>query len=475
MRIVPILVTLLSLLAVRTEGKVVLPAILGDNMVLQQQTTVNLWGMASPNTTVTISTSWTTDTVTARSDADGKWEARVDTPKGGSLPQTITISDGEELLLGNILIGEVWLCSGQSNMEMPLFGFWNCPVENSAETIATSAECTNLRMATVAKNGAAVPQDDAETTWQECNPQNTQWMSATAFNFAQMVARVLDVPVGIISCAWGGSRIEGWLPENIVRGYSDIDLDGALAAGTHGGAWPDLSPVAMYNGMIHPLANYTIKGFLWYQGESNVGKHDSYSGRLADMVAQWRKDWGQGCLPFYIIELTPYDYGEGIAGALLREAQHKAAQAIENSGIVCTNDLVYPYERHQIHPCRKKEVGDRAAYLALAKTYGIGGIAAAYPVYKEMEIRGREVEISFSNADEGFGLQDGIEGFEIASNDREFYPAKAVLNVDRKTIIVMSDSVDNPVAVRYCFRNFQVGNLKNIHGMPAIPFRTDDW
>lgn len=242
-----------------------------------------------------------------------------------------------------------------------------------------------------------------------------------------------------------------------------------------GQEWNYLTPIAMYNGMLHPLRHYTIKGFLWYQGESNVGKHDTYTERLKTMVDRWRKDFSQGELPFYIVEIAPYDYGEGISGALLREAQFRAASTLANSGIVCTNDLVYPFEKPQIHPCQKREVGNRLAYLALNKTYGYQSIAADYPTYRSMDIHGDTAEITFDHASDGFSPWSGIEGFEIAGADQVFYPATATLDTNKKTILVKSDKVKEPVAVRYCFRNFQTGNLKNHRGMPVIPFRTDQW
>lgn len=467
---------LLSVLGSGTvQAKVKLPEILSDNMVLQQQTEVNLWGTATPNAEVHISPSWSRKTITVQADSNGNWTARLATPSASYTPQQIDFSDGDHTRLTNILIGEVWFCSGQSNMEMPLNGFWNCPIENANETIATAGEWKGIRVATIAKTGALSPQEQVKGNWQETNPDTAPWFSATAFSFAQMLNRVLQVPVGIISCAWGGSRVEGWLPEEIVKNYPDVDLKKEIQVPEQGQEWNYLTPIAMYNGMLYPLRHYTIKGFLWYQGESNVGKHDTYTERLKTMVDRWRKDFSQGELPFYIVEIAPYDYGEGISGALLREAQFRAASTLANSGIVCTNDLVYPFEKPQIHPCQKREVGNRLAYLALNKTYGYQSIAADYPTYRSMDIHGDTAEITFDHASDGFSPWSGIEGFEIAGADQVFYPATATLDTNKKTILVKSDKVKEPVAVRYCFRNFQTGNLKNHRGMPVIPFRTDQW
>ena len=290
-----------------------------------------------------------------------------------------------------------------------------------------------------------------------------------------MLHRVLRVPVGIISCAWGGSRVEGRLTSEVEEGPREVDIKKEIKKPEKGNEWDYYTPTVMYNGMLKPLQRYTIRGFLWYQGESNVGKEKTYVERLRIMAELWRKEWGKGELPFYLVEIAPYDNGEGISGALLREAQFQASSLIPNSGMVCTNDLVYAYEKSQIHPCQKEEVGKRLAYLALNKTYQYGSIACEYPSYWNMSIQSDTVELIFHHADEGLSPWKDIKGFEIAGADKVFYPAVAVLVPEKKTIRVHSDKVKHPVAVRYCFHNFQPGNLKNHRGMPVIPFRTDHW
>ena len=232
----------------------------------------------------------------------------------------------------------------------------------------------------------------------------------------------------------------------------------------------------MYNGMLHPLRHYSIRGFIWYQGESNVGKEKTYAQRLKDMVDTWRKDFGGTAqqLPFYLVEIAPWGgYGEWLSSPLLREAQHNAAQLIENCGIVSTNDLVKPYEFNQIHPAQKREVGNRLAYMALNRTYGYKSIVCDSPEYDHMEIKGNEVEVFFKYAEDGLSPWQDIEGFEIAGADGVFKTAKATLNNDHKSIMVSSSEVPQPVAVRYCFKSFQIGNLKNMRGLPVVPFRTD--
>lgn len=455
------------------HAKVVLPEIIGDHMVLQQNTDVKLWGTAAAQKVVEITVSWNNQTYKVQSESDGSWIASIPTPQASYTPHTILFDDGEQTTIGNVLIGEVWFCSGQSNMEMPLNGFRNCPIEGANETIATAAQWKGIRMATIEKTGHLTPQQNCKGAWKESNPTNAPWFSATAFYFAQMLNRVLDVPVGIINCSWGGSKVEGWLPEEIVAGYPDVDLKKERIKPANGD-WNWLTPTIMYNGMLYPLKNYTIKGFLWYQGESNVGRHATYAERLSTLVAHWRSLWQLGELPFYLVEIAPHDYGEGIAGALLREAQFKAAEIIPNSGIISTNDLVEDYELPNIHPKDKKEVGNRLAYMALNRTYGYRNIDCDGISFKSMNVEGNTATISFHGAEDGFNRMIGMEGFEIAGEDHLFYPAKAEI-VNHTQIKLTSDSVKAPVAVRYCFRNFMPGNVADLRGLPLFPFRTDTW
>ncbi len=468
-----IIAACLLMIQTTSWSKVVLPEILSDNMVLQQQTEVKLWGKAKANAQVSIRPSWDNRTYTATSDKDGKWIAKVQTPQASYNAYSITFSDGETTQLNNILIGEVWFCSGQSNMEMPLAGFWNCPVAGANETIATSAQWKGIRVATIEKNGQVQPVDNCKGSWKVSCPENAPAFSATGFHFAMMMNQVLNIPIGIINSSWGGSTVEGWLPRDIVAQYPDINLERDIRKEEGHDWWHYMSPTLMYNGMIKPLQNYTIKGFLWYQGESNVGKHKTYAERLKTMVELWRKEWGLGELPFYYVEIAPYGSNENYYSALLREAQFNAQKIIPNSGMISTNDLVENYEQYNIHPKDKSNVGKRLAYMALSKTYQIKGIEAVGPVYKSMEIKDGAALLSFDNAGGGFNRMTDIQGFEIAGEDKVFYPAKAELNGGQ--IKVSSDKVPTPAAVRYGFRDFKPGNVANIRELPLYPFRTDNW
>lgn len=468
-----IIAACLLMMQTASWGKVVLPEILSDNMVLQQQTEVKLWGKAKANAQVSIRPSWDNRTYTATSDKDGKWIAKVQTPQASYNAYSITFSDGETTQLNNILIGEVWFCSGQSNMEMPLAGFWNCPIAGANETITTSAQWKGIRVATIEKNGQVEPVDNCKGSWKVSCPENAPAFSATGFHFAMMMNQVLDIPIGIINSSWGGSTVEGWLPRDIVAQYPDINLERDIRKEEGHDWWHYMSPTLMYNGMIKPLQNYTIKGFLWYQGESNVGKHKTYAERLKTMVELWRKEWGLGELPFYFVEIAPYGSSENYYNALLREAQFNAQKIIPNSGMISTNDLVENYEQYNIHPKDKSNVGKRLAYMALSKTYQIKGIEAVGPVYKSMEIKDGAALLSFDNAGGGFNRMTDIQGFEIAGEDKVFYPAKAELYGGQ--IKVSSDKVPTPAAVRYGFRDFKPGNVANIRELPLYPFRTDNW
>lgn len=470
--------------ALGVEAKIVLPEIIGDNMVLQQSTKVNLWGKADSNKEVKVSADWSNETFSTKSDKEGKWLISIPTPSASYTAHTLTISDGEEVKLNNVLIGEVWFTSGQSNMEMPLNGFWNCPIANSNEEIATSSEWAGrIRMATIPKTGNTKIQEEVNGKWEVPSCETSPYMSASSWYFAQMLTRSLNVPVGIICCAWGGSRVEGWTPEEILRTYKDINLDDELKRGWNGQWWEYWSPLVMYNAMLHPLRHYTIKGFLWYQGEANVGKDKDYAERLNTMVGVWRKEFSEDQanplndgLPFYLAEIAPWGgYGgvEGESGALLREAQHDAGErVIKNSGCITTNDLVKPYEVGQIHPAEKRQVGYRFAYMALNRTYGMKKIICDGPEYDHHTVNGSELEVFFKYADEGISPWEDVKGFEIAGEDGIYKPAVVKFNEKNKSYILSNPEIPSPKEVRYCFKNFQIGNVVNHRNLPLVPFRS---
>lgn len=469
---------LLTLLmsAVLMQAQIVLPTQIGDYMVLQQNARARLWGWAPAGAAVAVTTSWNNATYTARADASGAWELAVTTPEGGYAEQTVTLACGKEkLTLEHVLIGEVWLGSGQSNMEMPLRGFDNCPVEGGTQEIALSGRYKGrIRFATMPKTEVYAPLKITDGgSWKESCPENAPEFGAAAWFFAKNLTEVLDVPVGIVNNAWGGSRVEGWLPREIVSDYPDLPSD-SLDVRKMEPQWH--RPTVMYYGQWFPVRNYTFKGVIWYQGESNVGQPD-YALRMETLIALWRRENGNKELPVYQVEIAPFLYGDGpdgISSALLREQQRLSARGTENCWIVSTADLVLPYEGPNIHPAKKREVGERLSYLALKNTYGKWMFPGAAPCYRSMEVKGNEVFVLMDNVREngGFNRMEDIRGFELCGPDGVWHPAMAwVMGMDG--VKLYSPEVDVPVAVRYAFRNWQPGNLTGASGLAVEPFRTD--
>lgn len=469
-RIILLFLSLAAVLSV--SAKVSLPEIIGDNMVLQQDATVKLWGWADPQASVTVAPSWG-GKYTTRGDAEGRWSVQIKTHAGSYEPRQITVSGagkGDRIVLSNVLIGEVWFAGGQSNMEMPLGGFKHCPVTGANDAIAQAAsKGMKLRYVKIPHTQAYEPQERVGGRWVECSPATAPAFTAVGYFFAEMLNDALDVPVGIVDCSWGGSRVESWSDQATLSTYADTDLS---REGID--AWREwLRPLVMYNAMLHPVADYTVKGFLWYQGESNVERHTDYAQRLADMASLWRSRWGEGEIPFFFVEIAPYRHYPENMGALLREAQYKAQALIPNSSMVSTNDLVVPYEAGNIHPADKRTIGRRLAYCALNRTYGMPSVACEGPQFRSVEFGGGEARVSFSHADDGFNRLEGIVGFEICGADSVFRPAR--VRIEGLVAIVLSEEVADPVAVRYGFRNNLPGNLGGLRGLPLVPFRSDDF
>ena len=471
-----ILAILLLCGALTAGAKVKLPALMGDNMVLQQQADARLWGWAAAGATVRVTTSWDGQTYDCRADAEGRWLLTVKTPAGSYTPYEITFDDGQPLTLHNVLVGEVWLASGQSNMEMPLRGFGGCCVKEGVDEIIRAADYPDIRFFCVPLDMSYEERDDCSATWQVPSVHTAAAFSATAWFFATSLHKALRVPVGIVVSAFGGTRVESWLNREVLQGYPDVDLSREAIERCE----PVYTrPMLMYNAMLAPLRNYTIKGFIWYQGESNVGAHHTYAERLADMVRLWRDDFALGDIPFYYAEIAPYAYGDngrGLQGAYLREAQFRAQSLIPNSGMVSTNDLVEPYELFNIHPRNKQAVGRRLSYLALNLTYGMKQINCWGPQYKSWAAKGIEAWVSFDNLQMGICRNYDVRGFELAGEDRVFHPADSVwLHWQTNEMVVSSKAVAHPVAVRYAFRDFLPGTMIGGNELPTVPFRTDNW
>lgn len=469
----------------QTQAKVKLPHMICDNMVLQQQTEARLWGWSKPNKEIKVSVSWSNDIYTTLANKNGKWLLKVNTPAASYTPLSITFDDGEQTTIKNILSGEVWVCAGQSNMEFPIKGFWNCPLEGYNETVSDASSAKGIHYVKIPSTMRMEPQEDADCKWESININTINECSAVGYFFARVMNRTLDIPVGLILANKGGSRVESWLDKENLKKYTKEPLDSTNIIKKYS-TYDYLRPLVWGNGTFHPILNYTIKGILFYQGCSNVGDPgNKYSDNLKLLVEQWRRDFKLGEIPFYFVQIAPYyqdaEGKNGISGALLREQQIRAADIIPNSDIVCTNDLVYPFEWSQIHPRNKKTVGERLAYIALNHNYGIKNLWCESMRYQDMTISNDTCYVRLTNNYGGVSRFENIEGFEVASADRVFHKAtaqhywKAGNDPKNETIAVYSSEVKNPVAVRYCFRNFQLGNLKNCAMLPLLPFRTDNW
>ncbi len=476
--------SLIALVALSAQAKVRLSHLVGDNMVLQQQTEARLWGWAKPGAQVKVTTSWSSDVTAVKAAKDGAWIAKVRTPKASYEPLTLTFDDGDgPLTIRNVLSGEVWVCAGQSNMEMPVKGFWGCPVEGYNQAVVDARNHRAVRSVKVPSIMRMEPQADAQCEWRECGPQTVSDFSATGYFFARTLHQALDIPIGIIEANKGGSRVESWLTkENLQRHTKEpTDSAGIVAFKPE---WDYHRALVWGNGTFSPILNSTVKGILFYQGCSNVGDPgNQYSERLKLLVEQWRQQFALGEIPFYFVEIAPYHYDDvnGTQGALLREQQQRAAEMIPNSSLVCTNDLVYPYETTQIHPAQKQQVGERLAWTALNRDYGFGQVLYKSSKYKDMTVKGDTVFIHLQDNYHADAPFEQIAGFEVAGADRVFHPARAQHfwqpggGYWDEAIIVTSPEVRQPVAVRYCFRNFQLGNVKNGANLPLFPFRTDNW
>lgn len=478
------LLGLIALLAIGGQqavtAKVKLPHVLASNMVLQQDSNVKLWGKAKPNAKLSIKTSWDNKTYKTTVANDSTWLVTVKTPKADNKAYQIVFNDGEKTQLDNILMGEVWFCSGQSNMEMPMRGFDRQPLRGTNAIIAKQKPTTPIRMfITDSKKGSwfrqfsKTPQADCYGEWLDNRPENVSVTSAAAYFFATYLQDVLDTPVGLIVSTLGGAKVEPWMSREAISQFKDIKLD-ILNNDKKPNIWQD--PCVLYNAKIAPFLNYNIKGFLWYQGESNRNNADQYRYLMEAFVKDLRGKWGLGELPFYFVQIAPYRYGNPDAtdAAKLREVQALNAKEIPNSGMVCTLDIGAP---NFIHPVDKETVGTRLALLALGQTYGRKGFGYLTPTYKSMEKKDGKIYINMDNAPYGgvCPMWTSLKGFEIAGEDKVFHPAFAEVEEKTCRLAVSSKDVPNPVAVRYCYHNYAEASVFNLYGLPLAPFRTDNW
>lgn len=469
--LVAIMFLLLSNQLIIAEIK--LPAIVSSNMVLQRNTTVVLWGWADAGEKISIEATWLGETLNTQADKQGKWSVEVKTTNSKE-PQTISIkSKSSDITLSNVLLGEVWLCSGQSNMQQPLKGYTGQPTFGGNMAVVKSNNF-NLRVFSVNRLGSKTPLDDVKDyeAWQQASPETVAGFSAIAYYFGQQLQEVLDVPVGMIHTSWGGSNVETWISKEMMTNFDSVNIEDVdITKGTNH------IPTALFNAMINPLIPYTIKGTLWYQGESNRLKPKKYKELFPAMVKDWRLRWGIGDFPFYYVQIAPYIYGgndffETVENsAFIREAQLQCLDLIPNSGIAITMDIG---DESSIHPPKKKEVADRLLFNALNQTYGYSNIDFSSPMYDSIENKDGGIIVKFKNDEDGLFAYGELSGFEIAGPDKVFYPAKAIIK-NRNVVFVKSDAVQNPVEVRYAWCNWIQGTLYDTNMIPASSFRTDSW
>ncbi|MDD3587511.1 MAG: sialate O-acetylesterase [Thermoguttaceae bacterium] len=448
------------------QAEVKMPAVFASHMVLQRDLDTPIWGWAAATETVTITVAGQTKKATA--EADGKWFVRLDPVKAGG-PYTMTVTGTKnKIVFDDVLFGDVWLCSGQSNM-----GFTVNRSVNAEKEIA-AANFPNIRLLRIQTTSKALPQTDVQVTpWAACTPKNVPSFTAVGFYFGRKLYQELNIPIGLINCSWGGSTCEAWVNEKVLAGYPDLAplVDPKQIDKTK----PHKKATYLYNGMIVPIRPFGIKGVIWYQGESNAGRAAQHDIMFPVMIQNWRDEWQQGDFPFYFVQLANYmkikDAPGDSAWAELRESQSRAL-ACRNTGEAVTIDIG---EANDIHPKNKQDVGLRLAAWALAKDYG-KNVPYSGPRLRDMKIDGDKAVVSFDFVGTGLVAKgakpnEDVKGFAMAGADRKFYWAKATVKGD--TIVVSCPEVKRPWAVRYAWADNPICNLYNKEGFPACPFRTD--
>jgi sialate O-acetylesterase len=444
-----------------------LASIFSDHMVLQRDCAIPIWGSAAPGAVVRVQLGERTRQVTT--DAQGAWRVELGPLAAGGPLELRVWSEGALLQLTDILVGEVWVASGQSNMQ------WTVANADAAETTIAQAEHPQLRLLTLPRQTAPQPQSNFKSTgWQVCSAETVRDFSAVAYSFGQALHAQLGVPIGLISTNNGGTRMEAWTSHEALASRPPFaaDAQSAQAAAESSPSRPAAAldknhPTGLYNAMIHPLIPFAMRGVIWYQGEANADAHVHYRELSELMIGDWRKRWGQGDFPFLLVQLAGYS-PSAHAWPALREAQWQTVQTVPHTGMVVTTDLGDPAD---IHPRRKQAVGQRLALVARALAYG-EEIVYSGPTYRAMRVDGSQVRLEWDHVGGGLVAQGGpLQGFEIAGAGGDYLPATAT--IEGEELVVSSDAIKNPVAVRYNWSGWTEGNLYNEEGLPAAPFRTE--
>lgn len=452
-----------------------LPPLFASGMVLQQQSDVELWGWARPGAKIRVRTSWSRARAEAVSDSRGRWSVSLSTPEAGYEPRTLTVeSAGERIELEDVLIGDVWFVGGQSNMQMNFRGNPDQPVEHAQEILLRSHR-PGVRLFRVENGYALAPSDTLriDGAWGPADPEHVREFSVVGYVFGETLNEVVDIPIGLVQSAHGGSAAEAWLDRATLERFGGFDLD--LTPEKIDPVWYAMQPMVLYNRMLAPLLPLRVKGVIWYQGEANVQRPQQYRDLFSCLIETWRRYFRNPDMPFYFVQIAPYEY-EGANSAELREAQLQVMQRVPNTGMAVTLDVG---ERYVIHPARKEVVGQRLAYWALNRDYGHPAFGCRGPEFRSMEVVEGRARLKFDYAPNGlsfFGREPS--GFEVAGEDRVFHPAEARIVPafwGNEGLEVWSDEVPEPVAVRYGYTNYVDGSLYNTEGLPASSFRTDNW
>jgi len=468
-----------------TAADAILDPAFADNMVVQREMPVPIWGKVQPGLDVSVSLAGTkknpAQSVSAHADEQGRWMAKLQPMKANDEPTTLTVStsapDAMSVSIGNILIGDVWVCSGQSNMAYVM----NQLPDKTATADADFPRIRQMRMKPVKTADNAHPQYEA---WAECTPESAKHFTAVGYYFARMLHQRLDVPIGLVNNAVGGTPAAAWTREAVLRG--DPEFQTAYAA------WEKEKPATinkksnavfhepsiLYNSLVAPLMPMAIKGVIWYQGENDANNFAAqrYARLFPAMITDWRGQWGEGDFPFLFVQLASFHpratEPQDTSWARLRESQAKAL-ALPNTGMAVAIDVG---EADNIHPARKQPVGERLAMAALHIAYGQENVPAYGPMYDRMDVKDGTVVVHFKNAGGGLvnkGENGELDGFAIAGANKKFYWAEA--KVEGETVVVSSPDVPAPVAVRYAWADNPEATLYNQADLPAVPFRTDDW
>jgi sialate O-acetylesterase len=497
------------------QAEIRLPAVISSHMVVQQQQPIVLWGWAEAGETISVK--FRGQTANSQADTQGNWRIELPPAAADSRPSSLTVSGSRSpaVTLVDILVGEVWMCSGQSNME------WTVERTHTSSPEIWRARYPQIRLFKIPRKTAYEPQSDVEAEWTACSPDSVRGFSAVGYYFGLELFQALDVPIGLINASWGGTRIEPWTPIPGFQAVSELNsvlqevrqahfdyrdvlrtalpewkswmnaVDKILAEEgipppaperpRHPLDFPQ-QPTALYNGMVHPVVPFAIQGAIWYQGESNRNDGLLYKSKMEALIRGWRQVWGREDLAFLYVQLAPYNYAynrEETGGEvpdfqrlpLIWEAQRESL-ALPGTGMAVVTDIT---NLNDIHPRNKKEVGRRLSLWALARTYGVQDLVYSGPLYRRMEADGSRIRLYFEHVGAGLTSLDGspLSWFEIAGPSRVFYKAEAEIQGD--TVVVWSPEVGSPRAVRLGWHQLAVPNLGNLNGLPASPFRTDRW